>query len=159
MTLDLDELDLDELEYKAKAAPCGPIDAPDGAASLHERNPMSEAEKMAARLEVRGQVHTDAEHHEKWGALYAEAAALIRKLAAENERLEMENVTLKMHAEARCIVKNRLQAENETLKFLLKNSYVFIEHAFDYDGYPSVYGKKNNEVLDHQLVVEKFIKL
>jgi hypothetical protein len=28
-------LNLDNLESKAKAAPCGPIDAPDGAASLH----------------------------------------------------------------------------------------------------------------------------
>ena len=28
------KLDLDDLESKAKA-PCGPIDAPDGAASLH----------------------------------------------------------------------------------------------------------------------------
>jgi hypothetical protein len=28
-------LDLNDIESKARAAPCGPIDAPDGAASLH----------------------------------------------------------------------------------------------------------------------------
>lgn len=50
----------------------------------------NEAEKMAVRLEVRGQVHTDAKHHEQWGALYAEAAAIIRRLAAENAALKAE---------------------------------------------------------------------
>jgi hypothetical protein len=86
--------------------------------------PMSEAEKMAVRLEVRGQVHTDAEHHGKWGALYAEAAALIRRLQAENADL-MEQLAIRSESEMakdmQEIMKtnNALHNENARLKQLV----------------------------------------
>jgi hypothetical protein len=54
---------------------------------------MTEAEKMAERLES----VTLFQSYEYNLALNNEAAAFIRKLAADNERLKMENVTLKMH--------------------------------------------------------------
>jgi hypothetical protein len=57
---------------------------------------MTDAEKIAERLEA-GAFDFNADGPCWPGDDMAEAAAFIRKLAADNERLKMENVTLKMH--------------------------------------------------------------